>query len=271
MQAMEGLSTSHQQPKVVVVERKVTSHKGDTSTIPFFKHTMGKIVMWLIPAMLLFSKCIGPGIMEVDTYNQIVLEVEGKMDATIQEKSWLIHNYYDSISTKHITLVPAQGLAQALEDQTIYQELLIPLVTSILVNLSTLDCISSTNSSNDDVFPTSIPPCPINEADIWEAYSLPSCHPSSKAKGTIYGKQVAALYKSRVDDPPISIFGNITKVKESTIDLLVHHLDQYLGFCYLYFNMEPTMGLVMVPSMFAKYVAFLKVSVHSLIGVWLGW
>ena len=44
---------------------------------------------------------------------------------------------------------------------------------------------------------------------------------------------------------------------------MVKHLDGYIGFCKLHLGMEPTLDLVMEPSCFAKYIAFLEVSCNN--------
>ena len=78
----------------------------------------------------------------------------------------------------------------------------------------------------------------------------------------MWEKQVKALWVFK-KDPPISTHGNVRKVVDTSIDIMVKNLAGVVGFAYKHLNKQPTMDIIMEPTIFAQYVAFLLVR-----GVW---
>lgn len=57
-------------------------------------------------------------------------------------------------------------------------------------------------------------------------------------------------------DPPLTSHGKVTKVNETSLELMIRSLDEYVGYANKYHGVEPSMDLVMQPNMFSKFMAF---------------
>jgi hypothetical protein len=60
----------------------------------------------------------------------------------------------------------------------------------------------------------------------------------------------------------------VRKVVDTTIEVMVKHLSGVVGFGYKYLSKEPTMDIIMEPTTFAQYVAFLLVRLVWVGGAW---
>jgi hypothetical protein len=114
---------------------------------------------------------------------------------------------------------------------------------------------SSSSSSGQPLFPDSIPTCPISHEDLEGPYSLPSIAPSLCMAGTKWAKQLAALEKWKVE-PPLNSHGRVKKVGDTSIQLMIRSLEEYMGFCHKHLNLQPSMDLVMQCNTFSQFMAF---------------
>jgi hypothetical protein len=113
----------------------------------------------------------------------------------------------------------------------------------------------SSNNKVDSMFPDNIPTCSTPPEQLDGAYCISSIAASLCKPGSKWGKQVAALEKWKAN-PPLNSHGRVKKVGATSIQLMVRSLEEYMGFCHKFLEMEPSMDLVMDCNSFSKFMAF---------------
>jgi hypothetical protein len=114
---------------------------------------------------------------------------------------------------------------------------------------------SSSSKQVDPLFPDSIPICTISPEELEGAYSITSIAPGLCKAATKWGKQLAALQQWKTN-PPLNSHDRVKKVGETSIQLMVRSLEEYMGFCYKHLGLEPSMDLVMQCNTFSQFMAF---------------
>lgn len=237
-------------------EVKVVGMRGDTNTMPFFYNTSKGDTSWMVPGKLFHSKCLGDAIVKFEELEQSIMELGGVRCTTKEEHTWLVRHIYIPSWERHVYLFPCNNLVvlgQGMDD-----ELVGNLVESITTKLPPPP--QEEGPSFEDPYPKHIPLCHIPKDELHDHYSITSIHPH--LGGTMWEKQVKALWVFK-KDPPISTHGNVRKVVDTSIDIMVKNLAGVVGFAYKHLNKQPTMDIIMEPTIFAQYVAFLLVR-----GVW---
>lgn len=251
-----GISHSSQVPLTKgnhVKEVKVVDMRGDTNTIPFFYNPSKGDTSWMVPSKIFYNKCIGEGIMEFEKYEEIIIENGGERLPTKEELIWLVRHLYISRTNTHFYLIPTQNLI--LVGKEYGDELVGNLINSISSNLPPLPQDGA--PAFEDPYPKSLPMCNIPKEELQAHFSITSTLPRWEA--TTFGKQDGAL-RAFKHDPPFSTYGNVRKVQDTTIDIMVKQLGMFVGFSHKHLGKEPTMDLIMEPTSFAQYISFLLVS-----------
>lgn len=260
--AAMGLSQSSQVPMSKgnhVKEVKVVSWREDTNTMPFFYNPSKGDTSWMVPSKIFYSKCIGEAIMEFEKFEEQLMEYGGVRLATKEELTWLVRHIYCSRTNTHFYLFPTKNLV--LMGREYGDEFVGNLINSISTKLPPLP--QDDAPTFDDPYPKSIPFCNIPKEKLQGPFSITSTCP--RWEGTTFGKQEVAL-RAFKHDPPFSTYGNVRKVQETTIDIMVKQLGLFVGFGHQFLGKEPTMDLIMEPTSFAQYISFLLVS-----GPWGPW
>lgn len=130
-------------------------------------------------------------------------------------------------------------------------------VRGVSATLACLEDLPPMDGSNQgrgsgSIFPATIPRCLVGDEELYGPYSLA---PALAARGTKWGKQLAALEKFKVQ-PPLNSLGRVSKVGDTSMQLMLRSLEEYVGYAHKCHGVEPSMDLVMQPSMFSKFVAF---------------
>jgi hypothetical protein len=161
------------------------------------------------------------------------------------------HAFIVTSNTPTILMVEVDKLAGVLEA---FKEAKLAASIAFLRGMPSVDG-SSSNNQVDPLFPDSIPTCPISSEELEGAYSIISIAPSLCKPATKWGKQLAALEKWK-KNPPLNSHDRVKKVGETSIQLMVRSLEEYMGFCYKHLDLEPSMDLVMQCSTFSQFMAF---------------
>lgn len=108
--------------------------------------------------------------------------------------------------------------------------------------------------------PSDFIPCPLNESQLDEPYSL-----STQGKPSFYSKQEEAL-SDFFTKPPLTkpiptssskrAKSNMRPLALETINMRVRTMDEFIGFCTKWLHLMPTMEHAMDPQVVAKYMGF---------------
>lgn len=249
-------STSSTMGSLKAMEIKLKGMRDDTTTIPMFLNTSKgqDDKAWMVPSTIFHTKCLGDAIEELWYFEEALIKEGGVRQATQAEMGWLFKHYYLPWGHQHLLLAPFMDLVVVCKDLDHYKEIE-GLVTSMI---SKSPSISQGDAIHGiDTFPSFIPKCTLTNEEMKANYSLTST--KHNLKGSLWAHQVGAL-KAFKTEPPISTYANVTKVKPTTLEIMIKQLDGYIGFCNAHLKKEASMDLVMEPSSFAHYVAFLEVS-----------
>lgn len=241
-----------------VKEVKVVGMREDINTMPFFYNPSQGDTSWMVPGKLFHTKCLGDAIVRFDELEQGIMELGGVRCTTKEELTWLVRHIYLPACERHVFLFPCHNLV--VMGQGMDEGLVGNLVESITTKLPPPPLDEA--PTFEDPYPKSIPMCHIPKDELHDPYSITSIHPH--LEGTMWGKQEKALWEFK-KDPPISTHGNVRKVMDSSIEIMLKHLGGFVGFAHKYLSKPPTMDIIMEPTTFAQYVSFLLVR-H----VWVG-
>ncbi len=161
------------------------------------------------------------------------------------------HAFIATSNTPAIIMVEVDKLAGVLEA---FKEARLSATIAFLRGMPSVDG-SSSSRQVDPLFPDNIPTCTITPEDMEGAYSITSIAPSLCMPATKWGKQLAALEKWKTS-PPLNSHDRVKKVGETSIQLMVRSLEEYMGFCYKHLDLQPSMDLVMQCSTFSQFMAF---------------
>lgn len=114
-----------------------------------------------------------------------------------------------------------------------------------------------------DEFPDHMIPWPLSSQDASNIYySMDQAPPTLNT--TLYESQLAKL-KSNMEDPPVNKTAKFPHKRPKmaaytpgTIQTRLTNLSQFIGFCYHFLNLAPTLELCMNAQAVAKYWGFLK-------------
>lgn len=235
-----------------VKEVKVVGMRGDTNTMPFVYNSSMGDTSWMVPGKLFHSKCLGDPIVKFEEFEQKVMELGGVRCTTKEEHTWLVRHIYIPSWQRHMYLFPCHNLVVL--GRAMDGELVGNLVESITTKLPPPP--QEEGPTFDDPYPKHIPMCHISKDELHDPYSITSIHPH--LGGTMWEKQVKALWVFK-EDPPISTHGNVRKVVDTSIGIMEKNLARVVGFAYKHLNKQPTMDIIMEPTIFAQYVAYLLV------------
>lgn len=239
-----------------VVETKLECMRGDLITIPMFFNNRLKEpdTQWMVPTSIFHSKCVGEAIDEFWSFEEALIKIGGVREATNSEMGWLFRHYYIPHSKRHLILAPYMNLLVVSQDLDECEQL-----EALIASMQAKEPPTTEGEVifGEDPFPSFIPKTSLTMEELKAKYSLTSTTPS--LKGSMWEKQMHAL-KEFKSNPPISTLANVTKVGDSTFNIMAKHIDGYIGFCHLHLNKEPTMDLIMEPTHFARFIAFLEVS-----------
>jgi hypothetical protein len=105
--------------------------------------------------------------------------------------------------------------------------------------------------------------CPLAEEQLHEYYSLERVLEESQQEGQPFHIEHTAL-QAFMKKPPLTKptkkgkRPKLAPMEKGSIGTRNSVLSQFLGFCYLWLNLEPTMGLVMEPHIVAKFMGYLE-------------
>ena len=175
-----------------------------------------------------------------------------KRHVTLSEKKHLEKIAFITTPYTSMLIVEVGQLADVLEG---FNKAGMSATVAFLRGMPQVEGSSSSSSKVDSMFPHHIPTCNISHEQLEGAYCISSIAPSLCIPGSKWGKQVAALEKWKAN-PPLNSHGRVKKVGGTSIQLMVRSLEEYMGYCYKYHEIEPSMDLVMDCNSFSKFMAF---------------
>lgn len=235
-----------------VKEVKVVGMREDTNTIPFFYNPSKGDTSWMVPSKIFYNKCLGEAIVGFEQFEETLMEHGGVRLPTKEELTWLVRHIYCTRTNTHFYLIPTKNLL--LVGKEYGDDVVGNLIDSMSTRLPPLP--QDDAPIFEDLYPKSLPLCTIPKEKLQGPFSITSTYP--RWEGTTFGKQEKALRTFKLD-PPFSTYGNVRKVQETTIDIMVKQLSLFVGFGHNHLGMEPTMDIIMEPTSFAQYIAFLLV------------
>ncbi len=177
-----------------------------------------------------------------------------KRNATKGELKWLEEHAFIVTDTGVMLMAEVDKLAGVLEE---FDEMNLSATLAFLKGMPPMEGNngSSSSSTTGSMFPDSIPTCTISPEELEGPYSITSIAPQLCKKGSMWKKQVAALVKWKLS-PPLNSHDRVKQVGDTSIQLMIRSLEEYVGYCYLHHNKEPNMDLVMECNTFSKFMAF---------------
>lgn len=161
------------------------------------------------------------------------------------------HAFIVTNSSDTIMMVEVDKLAKVLES---FKEVNLEATVAFLEGMPPIEGTTS-NHGGGSLFPDTIPPCNIPSEELEGAYAINTIAPELCQQGTKWAKQVAALEKWKLR-PPLNIHDKVKPIGDTSIQLMVRSLEEYVGFCYKHLNMQPSMDLVMECTTFSQFMAF---------------
>ncbi|KAL4855398.1 hypothetical protein ACK3TF_003947 [Chlorella vulgaris] len=230
---------------------KVHCLRDDQATIPLLCNDWLPTpdTAWVTPAALFWSKVMGEGIIGYGPFQQVV----GGLVSRAPTGNELKRLKDDGFVGAHHIATTVQ-LVKVTDMAELMRRLAVRGVSATLACLEDLPPMDGSNQGrgSGSIFPATIPRCLVGDEELYGPYSLA---PALAARGTKWGKQLAALEKFKVQ-PPLNSLGRVSKVGDTSMQLMLRSLEEYVGYAHKCHGVEPSMDLVMQPSMFSKFVAF---------------
>lgn len=233
-------------------EAVVTTPRGDSVKVPFFKDPEVDGTIWVVPLFVFWQVVVQEPIMSRQDWRVEVGPYHSR-NACSWELGKLHNLMYLSTLVNQELMVPLDDLVWSLEQLSLKFHCL-------EATFKSLQCIHN-NSSGDVLNQGSVlggfaqpQPCPLTSAQAQEGFSLRAEFPEYFEDGTLFMQQVDAAMEF-FDDPPVGC-GLKMPIEPQTFDIWLDSAQQYLGFLRKYEGLEPSLEHLRNTTLLAKFHSF---------------
>lgn len=252
---LAGMDAGPSQAPSAMGEAMVTSPRGDTVRVPFFRSPQQGDTFWVVPLLVFYQAVVQQPTMPQHTWTvEATLYISRR--ATAWELSQLHQQHFLATSTTSQMMIPLDQLIDCLEEMSLTYTTLDATLQSLMAIQAHSTPEHLSHSSVAGGF-AQIPSCTLTRAQLSSSYSLKATFPEYFESGTVYMQQgqAAFTFYCGPNGPPIGS-GHKQRVRGKTFDMWMNSFQEFMGYCKNFEGLEPNFMHLRNLQLVANFVSF---------------